>query len=198
MILSILIPTIPNREGSFNKLYAKLTHQVEELNTTHPTLGQVEILADKDKRFKDGGKSIGKKRNDLVQSAKGKYLCFIDDDDDIAPNYLESIVRLCQSDRDVITFRSLFVCDTYWSVINMDLDADNEQATPTRIVQRSVWHVCPVRSEYAKQFEFPNINNAEDWKWMEQVLTLCKSQKHTDMILHSYRHSTHVTEVDHL
>lgn len=196
-ILSILMPTIPSRSNSFDSLCFKVAYQEYMLKTNHPTLGTVEKLWDDSKSFLKGGPSIGKKRESLVQRATGKYLCFLDDDEDIAPNYVETLVRLCQLDTDVVTFRNLTKTDFYWTVVDMSLkNPVNEEATPERIVKRKPWHICPVKSEYAKRYEFPDSNYGEDWKWFEKVLKHCQSEAHTDQILHSYQHSSKTSEAD--
>ena len=187
MKLSILIPTLPNRRKLFNALYKKLTAQIDYVHTTHPSLGQVEILFDKSKKFLKGGLSVGAKRDALKCRATGEYLVFVDDDDMIAPNYLESILRLMESNPDIITFRSLYKSSTYWGIVDMNLNyAENEQMNDSTIVKRQPFHVCPIRTSIAQQHSFPDINNAEDWGWMVKVLSDCQKQAHSDQILHQY------------
>lgn len=196
-ILSVLIPTIPDRSDIAEKLYNKVFLQRRELWNLHPTLGMVDIDVREGKSFLNGGLSIGKKRESLAYTAEGKYLCYLDDDENIAPNYLETLVRLCQSDADVITFRSFIKNDFYWGLVDMSLShPDNEEATPERIIKRKPWHICPVKSEYAKKYKFSDTNYGEDWGWMSLVLYHCKTEAHTDQILHSYQHSTKHSEAD--
>lgn len=191
IILSILIPTIPERVEMFTKLFNELHKQLEYMNTFHPTLGRIEILVDSGARFLDGGLSIGKKREALVKRAEGKYLCFLDDDDSIAGNYLETLVRLCIQDQDVCTFRNFSKMDNFWMLVDMSLDYQNDQATPSHIVRRSPWHVCPVRSKYAKRYPFPNTNYGEDWAWLSQVLKDCMTEAKSEAIIHQYNHGKH-------
>lgn len=196
-VLSILMPTIPERETMFNSLMGEVWLQRAALNQCHPTLGDVEIKVDNSKSFLDGGLSIGKKREKLVKRATGKYLCFLDDDEDIAPNYVETLVRLCQKHYDIITFRSFIKNDFYWGLVDMSLkNPTNEEATPEKIIKRPPWHICPVLSKYAKMYDFEDINYGEDWKWFEKVLKHCQSEAHTDQILHSYQHSSKTSEAD--
>ena len=187
MKLSILIPTLPQRKKMFNILRKNLTSQIDFVHSTHPSLGQVEILFDSSKKFLKGGLSVGAKRDALKCRATGEYLVFVDDDDMIAPNYLESILRLMESNPDIITFRSLYKSSTYWGIVDMNLNhAENEQMNDSTIVKRQPFHVCPIRTSIAQQHSFPDINNGEDWAWMQKVLPDCKTQAHSDMILHQY------------
>ncbi len=197
MKLSILIPTLPQRKKMFNILRKNLTAQIDFVHSTHPSLGQVEILFDSSKKFLKGGLSVGAKRDALKCRATGEYLVFVDDDDMIAPNYLESILRLMESNPDIITFRSLYKSSTYWGIVDMNLNhAENEQMNDSTIVKRQPFHVCPIRTSIAQQHSFPDINNAEDWGWMVKVLTDCKTQSHSDQILHQYNEFASVSEVN--
>jgi hypothetical protein len=187
MRLSILIPTLPQRKKMFNILYKNLMAQIDFVHTTHPSLGQVEILFDSSKKFLKGGLSVGAKRDALKCRATGDYLVFVDDDDIVAPNYLESVLRLSESNPDIITFRSLYKSSTYWGIVDMNLNhSENEQMNDTTIVKRQPFHVCPIRTSIAQQHSFPDINNAEDWGWMVKVLSNCQKQAHSDQILHQY------------
>ena len=187
MKLSILIPTLPQRKKMFNILRKNLTAQIDFVHSTHASLGQVEILFDSSKKFLKGGLSVGAKRDALKCRATGEYLVFVDDDDIVAPNYLESILRLMESNPDIITFRSLYKSSTYWGIVDMNLNhAENEQMNDITIVKRQPFHVCPIRTSIAQLHSFPDINNGEDWAWMQKVLPDCKTQAHSDMILHQY------------
>lgn len=196
-MLSILIPTTPDRATMFQGLWKELHEQAWACYKQHESLGNVEILFDDSKAFLKNGLSIGKKRQDLVRLASCKYLCFCDSDDFIAPNYIETLLRLCQTNADVCTFRNLTKTDTYWCIVDMSLNnPENEEANPDRIIKRRPWHICPVKSEYAKLYEFDDSNYGEDFKWMEKVLTHCTTEAHTEQVLHCYNHSSKTSEAD--
>lgn len=197
MILSILIPSIPDRRNKLTVLLGELYRQVLALNNTHPILGSVEILVDDSPRFLDGGLSIGAKRDLLKQRSIGKYLCFLDDDDKVTPNYIETLVRLCNDGNDIVTFRCLVKNDHYWSLIDMRLSTKvNEEVNPTSVINRTPWHVCPVLSVHAKNEAFNEMNHNEDWDWMQRVLTRVQTESHTDIILTQYNHSESGSEAD--
>jgi glycosyltransferase involved in cell wall biosynthesis len=188
-ILSILIPSIPKRADKLSKLFYNLLNQIDQLKQ-HETLGKVELIVDDSISFLEGGLSIGKKRQALVNEATGKYLCFLDDDESIAPNYVETLIRLCNCDLDVCTFRSIIKLESAWGMVDMRLVyKTNDQFSPEYILRRPPWHICPVRSEFAKLYEFEDINNAEDYAWFEKVLTHCTTEAHTDRILFQYNHN---------
>lgn len=197
IMLSILIPTIPERSNEFDVLFNKLTEQKTECERLHDSLEEVEIIYATGLRHDQGGVTVGAKRNSLVEQAQGKYLCFVDDDDNIPGNYVESLLRLCQNDADIITFKQLLKTDFYWSIVNFNIaHEENEEATPEQEIKRRPFHVCPIRSEIAKKYLFPDKNNAEDWAWMEQVLSEVVTQSHSNLILHEYNHSSVHSAVD--
>lgn len=191
IVLSILIPTTPDRHEMFTALFNEVHRQIGYMQTVHPSLGKIEVLVDDSKRFLDGGLSIGKKREALVKRAEGKYLCFLDSDDWIAPNYVETLVRLCQRDADVCTFRNITKTDTFWCVVDMGFHYPNDQANPNLTVRRRPWHICPVRSSFARKYDFEDSNYSEDFTWMEKVLSHCTTEAKSEAIIHEYRHGKH-------
>lgn len=189
--LSILIPTIPERVEMFTRIFNEVHRQVQYCQTVHPSLGSVEVLVDDSKKFIEGGLSIGKKREELVKRAQGKYLCFLDDDDNISGDYVETLLRLCYKNHDICTFNSFVRLENFWMLVNMSLFwSENEQAHPG-IILRKPWHICPVKSIYAKLHPFPDSNYGEDWEWFEKVLQHCQHQAKTEAILHEYHHGKH-------
>lgn len=193
-LLSILIPSIPARSEKFNTLCAEVSRQLNVLHerNRHRYLEQdikgVEVVTDNSPSFRDGGLSIGKKRESLVKKATGKYLCFLDDDEAIAPNYLEVLYDLCKQDKDVCAFQCIAKLEPFWCVIDMSLNYTiNKEAFPG-LVKRPPWHICPVRTEYAIQYEFPDSNYGEDWTWFEKVLSHCKTQARNKVVIIQYNH----------
>lgn len=189
ILISILICSIPERKEKRGFLLSELADQIDILPIE---FGMLEVKIDDSKSFLNGGLSIGEKRTNLVKQATGKYLFFLDDDDTIAPNYIETIMSLCLEDRDVCTFRSFYKLVDYWGLVDMRLDYHvNDQANPNYIIRRPPWHICPVRTEFAQLYDFEDVNNAEDFEWMRKVLTHCTTEAHTDKIIFQYNHGKH-------
>jgi glycosyltransferase involved in cell wall biosynthesis len=179
-LLSILMPTIPDREASFGALWAEVDRQRQ---------GDVavEVLVDESKKFLDGGLSIGGKRDALVQRATGKYVCFLDDDDWIFPNYKQVLLTACAGDKDAYSFNQLYICKDFTSVIQMSHNnTENEQVRPHGITKRTIWHTCAIRAEIAKSERFTNINYDEDWRWLKLIIPKIKTSEHLDILLHQY------------
>lgn len=195
-LLSILIPSIPEREDELARLCDELQVQIITFGEFHGSIGTSEVLVDDSKSFLEGGLSIGAKREALKNKATGKYLLYLDDDENIAPNYFETVMRLCAEDKDICTFKCIAKMDNYWMTVDMSLaHTENEQANPEGIKRRP-WHICPVRSYFAKLHSFEDINYGEDFKWMEQVLQHCHTEAKSNYILHQYNHSSKFSEAD--
>ncbi len=195
-MLNILIPSIPERSKRLTLLVQELHNQIDYCDKYHRDLGNVSIIVDNSKRYLDGGLSIGEKRDSLLNRSFDKYVCFLDDDDWIAPNYVETLLRLCNEDKDVCTFKSLFKCDGYWTVIDMGLNNKNQQATPDHEVKRDVWHVCPIKRDIAIKHSFSDLNHNEDWTWMQNVLKDVETEAKSNKIIHNYNHYKSVSEAD--
>lgn len=195
-MLNILIPSIPERKKELSLLCEDLDKQIEYCINNHRSLGCVTYIIDDSKRFLDGGLDIGGKRDALLKKSTAKYVCFLDDDDSISPNYVEALLRLCNEGADVCTFKSLFKCDTFWTVINMRLGVENEQACPNFEVKRNVWHICPIKRDLAIHHSFIKSNYGEDWDWIKRVLMDIKTEVHSNEIIHNYNHYKSKSEAD--
>ena len=188
-IFSILTPSVPERSSNIEKLYKKLASQIGNKNIEHIT------LIDNKKR------SIGAKREDLVSLARGKYLAFVDDDDDISDDYVDSIIEATNHSPDVITFKqSCYVNKNPVSIINFSLkNKVNEEYFPNIIINRMPFHVCAWKTELAQKYKFSDKNYSEDWFWAEQLIKEAKTEYHIDKILHSYiynddKTTTHISK----
>jgi glycosyltransferase involved in cell wall biosynthesis len=76
MVLSLLIPTIEARHLMFAQLLDELQAQIRA--SRRP--GDVEVIHCLD----NGAESIATKRNRLVDRASGRFVAFIDDDDQVS------------------------------------------------------------------------------------------------------------------
>jgi glycosyltransferase involved in cell wall biosynthesis len=181
MRLSILIPSIPERRVKLNKLVKELSKQIAQCEADAEVVKVVTVAQ------KDGGQSIGQKRQMCLNKAKGEYVCFIDDDDWIAPNYVSSLMIGCDSGADVVTFNAFIKLDNYYGLVSMKLGSENEQMSSEGIVNRNAWHICPHKKELAATFN--DSSYGEDWDYMSQVIPNLNTEYHIDSILTIYEHS---------
>jgi len=175
-----------------NKLLLELNIQIAKANNINPDGPKVELVVDDSIRFLNGGLSIGMKRESLKNRVKGEYMCYLDADEGISPNYIETLLKLCAEGKDVCTFRAMVKLEESWGLVDMQLKyLMNDQYTPEHDIRRRPWHTCPIRTRFAQMYHFEDISNGEDYKFTEQVLAHCTTEAHTDKIIFEYRHGAH-------
>jgi glycosyltransferase involved in cell wall biosynthesis len=150
-----------------------------------PFAGDIEVLTD------NSIKSIGEKRNALLQGASGEYVCFIDDDDWITANYIEHLMTAVESGADCASLMGLYSVDGKTDgVFEHSLKYEKWQTTNNQVkYERYPNHLNLIRSSIAKQFRFPKINFAEDHDWSTQIHKsgLIKTEHHIPEIIYFYR-----------
>lgn len=178
MILSILICTLQSRTGYLCQLLQALAPQ---------RINEVEILVESD----DGSMSTGRKRNLLINKAKGKYIVFIDDDDMIAPTYVKDILEAAKQDPDVIVFNGIMTTngqdERKW-YISKDYGYEAKNGAYYRYPN----HIVPVRRSIAVQFPFQDLKIGEDYLYataMHQAKVL-KTEVKIDKELYHYQFRT--------
>jgi hypothetical protein len=154
---SVLIPTIPGREESLRKLLHSIREKVER---NAPELRYEVCLS-----FDNRETSIGMKRQHLLQQAKGRYLCFIDDDDDITDEYIQDLWNCIQGGYHVMRLYGFMKGYTF--VHSLDIKVDDFMASKTDppIFQRPPNHLNPMLSDVAKLVPFKNAVYGEDLDW---------------------------------
>lgn len=90
-LLSILILSLPERTEKY--LLPLLRTLQEQIDPWHE---YVEVIVLTDNRWR----TIGCKRNDCLRLSQGRFITFVDDDDMIAEDYIESILTALLADED--------------------------------------------------------------------------------------------------
>lgn len=184
MILSILIPTLPERVDKFNKLFFDINFQLEMQNA----FGLVEVLIDEAPK----GKSIGKKRNELLEKAQGEYICFIDDDDKVSNDYIRLILKALKQKPDCVSLKGVITFNgENPKIFEHSIKYKEYKTTENAITyERYPNHLNVIKSSIAKQFKFPEINFGEDTDWATQIKKsgLLKKEYYIDEILYYYKY----------
>lgn len=186
--LSILIPSLESRAESFLKLYDEFMRQCGDRYGK-----EVQILSCVDK----GEKSIGAKRNILLDKAEGEYLCFFDDDDEPSRSYIDLVLEGCESGADAVSLRGIYTVDgsvdhpdsgIFEHSIKYPEWKTNYTGVPK--YERCINHLNAIKSSIAKQFRFPEINHGEDRVWSEAIHAsgLIKTEHFIDKVIYHYRY----------
>lgn len=184
-LLSILIPSIPSRFEKAIKLYNHILALVGDKDI------EVLMFTDNKKR------TIGEKRNDLKEAAKGVHLMFCDDDDWLIS--LDEIYDIItQKAPDVITFK--VECtnnDGSTYIVTHGLGNEVEHNTENgRYLdcKRPPFQNCVWWRGLAQQFDFAEVNYSEDWEWVKEIIKYAKTEIHIDKVLTKYNFSSDVSE----
>lgn len=163
--LAILIPTTPDRKPTFDRLINELTRQSKGFN--------VEILINEDKGHKNGGKTTGTKRNELMQAAVktgAQYVAHFDSDDMPGSNYIQCNFEGIEKGVDCCSLWG----QIYWKAMkpgkpfhhSLKYDRWFEDS---RYYFRTPNHLNCVKLDLVKHIPFPDQTFGEDGKWSEAV-----------------------------
>ena len=179
--LSILILTLPTRIDSYSNLIRTLNQQVIENNL----LDKVQILSLCDTKEI----SVGEKRNILLNKSIGRYVCFIDDDDLIATDYLIKIISAISSNSDVITFCGEYIENGQTTPFSISTIHRGNYNHPN-IFYRLPNHLCPVKREIAVSCLFTDKNYGEDSDYAERINQHIKNEFHIQDKLYFYMYDS--------
>ena len=185
MILSILICTIPERAEVFKSLVSDLENQIDKLDAWD----KVEIISNDSPK---GSMTIGHKRNLLINSARGEYVFFGDDDDKVSPDYVQDVLKALESKPDCVGYwenvimdgrqeRSLFSLKCKrWQVNNPPIDGFNYYRTP--------FAKTPIKTELCRQVMYSDMNFGEDVDFADRIYPLLKHEVliEKEMYFYSY------------
>lgn len=169
---SILICTVPNRRDRMQVLYEGLEDQIRRCSSA---AGRVEILVLCDNKTR----SVGFKRQALLDIARGEFISFIDDDDAVSVDYIEQILY-------ALDYHQLPIVDLVTFAVKVTIDGKKEGIVRAskQYIPKDLWaplqeyeppvifrppHMLMVwRTSVARKGTFPDENFGEDFKWARQ------------------------------
>jgi glycosyltransferase involved in cell wall biosynthesis len=183
MKLSILICSLEKRQEQLAELLAEINLQITSCNAS----AIVEVITEVDSKQI----TTGAKRNNLLNKAQGKYICFIDDDDHISNDYLRLILEAIESDADCIATTGIYSINgghpVKWRLSKDFIDEDRIDSNIGEIVFfRRANHLTPVKRELALQAMFPDQSNAEDQEYSRRLNPFLKTEVKIDKSIYHY------------
>ncbi len=184
-LLSILIPTVFERQELFNRLRSFINYQITEYGL-HSHV-EVQHLSDNKEM------TIGEKRNKLYRMATGLYSWQIDDDDLIYHEALPLIIdELKNEDCDCVGFKELCIFDgkrvessnfsiKYGGWAD-NVDGFNHVRTP--------FFKTPIKTRLCLQVPVANIRWGEDAQFARDVYPLLQKENYIDEFLYHYLHNS--------
>jgi hypothetical protein len=179
MKLSILICTLPQpfRDSRFiSALSEDLTKQVKGRPVQILYLGDNKSM------------TVGEKRNNLLDIAKGERIVFVDDDDYVSDNYIDKLLEYSELDYDCIGIGVQFTKDgEYPSTYDYGYKKNiNTRVEGLRVYGRMPNHLCLWKKEIAQRVRFPHISLGEDHQWAEKQILKGYTFHKTSEIIYFY------------
>jgi glycosyltransferase involved in cell wall biosynthesis len=142
--------------------YTKL---VNELNRQIALCGaqeKIEILTESD----NGENSVGKKRNNVIDKARGEYVCFIDDDDMVTDIYISETLKALQTKPDVVELVGFLPKYDLPFIHNLNCGGHfKKDGTQFRTPN----HLNTVKTEIARKVRYPEISHGEDQDYSHRL-----------------------------
>ena len=183
--LSILTPAVWSRMRQADDLRQKLEGQAAAIRGFH-----LEHLV----MFDNRSMTIGEKRQALLDSARGDYLAFVDDDDDVSDDYVASLAAGMRMGVDVVTFLQKAVINGEVGHVDFRVShLADEPWRPGMRARRRPWHVCAWKRDLVKDCRFLFCNSGVDAAWVAQACQLVSQGVHVPRVLHTYSHSAATT-----
>jgi hypothetical protein len=185
MKLSILILTVPSRIDTFYpRLIKCLLSQIKNREN-------IELLALLDNKKR----TVGEKRQSLINISKGEYIVFIDDDDRISEDYIDSIMNVLESESqsesksevDCVVFDS--ICDQgnnkklycKYGIEYNYISMKGNDKSENELERMDQWrgkpsHTMVYKATIVKSHCYSNLNNGEDMDWVKRAWLDVKNQ----------------------
>jgi len=183
MRLSILIPTTPRRLRTY---FPNIIEEVMRQSEGRP----VEILG----LFDNKQRSVGAKRNALLQAARGEFVTFIDDDDRIAGDYIDSILQGINErpDLDCLVFNSIVTINggpPHTCRYGIEYEYTDGAFWTGKPAHTMIWRTANIQ-----HVPFPDINFGEDSAWVKAAVGTIKVQHRLEKTLYFYDFDDKVSE----
>lgn len=188
--LSILVPSVHTRVGTFAlSMQETLYGQWKRLSPEDQR--RVEVLVWVDNKMRP----LGRKRNEMLDSAQGRYVAFVDDDDRLDPSYLISLLRaIDRTPVDAILFNVSVSLNgappkpCFYSVGN-----GRDHNSPNAYY-RLPNHLMCVKRELAVLARFPETSRGEDGDYARRLKSMIRSEFNIGRVLYHYDFDSELTE----
>ena len=199
MLLSILICSIPQRKEQLNLLLGELEKQVNEIGCNINEDIEIIVRDDQHEFFnKKQILNVGEKRNLLLESSSGKFVCFIDDDDCISPNYLKLIIEAIKNNPkiDCIGFLQDYLVDGKEQMggrkVCISLKYDKwDLNIDGCLAVRTPHHLTPIKRQICIDAGgYKNLDKAEDFEFSNRVYPFLKNEYFIDETIYYYQKKT--------
>ena len=177
--LTILVPTVPSR---INNFYPNMMNSLlKQINGRQ----DIELIA----LFDNEQRTIGTKRQEMIDISQGEYITFIDDDDRISDDYISSIMECLYKNENVdcVVYNVICCVDNN----NKKICKYGIEFEYGDILDGSEWrgkpaHTMVWKSDIIKKHKYSDKKHGEDSEWVSRAWKDIKSQVRIDRVLYYY------------
>lgn len=184
ILLTIVVPSIPSRMESLYQVMNDLFKQADGK--------PVEVVCLLDNRKSN----LSEKRNQAIEKAKGRFISFVDDDDKIEPDYVDTLLEAIVTNpkADCVVFDVLvhgYTPEPKLCSYGIEYQhSENEKA-----YLRKPNHVMAYRTEISRKYKYRKDLSAisEDTEWAERASKDIQNQVRVDKVLYHYFYNPKTT-----
>ncbi len=133
--------------------------------------------------------SVGEKRQNLLNMAHGEYIMYLDDDDKVPEDFLETVLPELTG-VDAVTFNHKAMINGKRYIISDSIYHPDEQLHDGIVKRKPLCHSI-WRREVAKRSKFKDISYGEDMRWATQLNP--ENETKIDKVLHTYVYDDNAT-----
>lgn len=177
-VLTIAVPAIPDRmKGSLLSVMDDLVKQADGK--------PVEVMCVLDNK----ARTLSEKRNQMIASAKGNFIAFVDDDDRVEPDYVDRILEAIRRDpeADCVLFDVMVHgYDAAPKICRYAPEYEDKNAQDS--YYRKPNHVMAFRTEISRRHLYSTSRSSvdEDFDWARRVAADVKRTVRIDKVLYHY------------
>jgi hypothetical protein len=158
ILWTIGILHLPQRKQSYEALIGVLNSQIKASGASE----LIEIVTETD----NGETSVGKKRNQVLDRARGEYVCFIDDDDMVTDIYISETLNALKNKPDVVELVGYLPKYDLPFIHNLNCGGHfKKDGTQFRTPN----HLNTIKTEIARQIRYVEISHGEDQDYSHRL-----------------------------
>jgi hypothetical protein len=177
--LTILIPTLPQRQHFLDRLTKELGRQCED-----GFFPEVMLSMNNDTSI-----DIGTKRNVMMATVETEYMAFFDDDDMPGPNYIKHLMEGIAKGVDCCSLTGIYTKDGQAPTKFIhSIKYDKLFTGDDGVYYRPPMHINCLKTEHARKAVFPSWRVSEDSKWAMdlQATGVLKTEHWIDEVIYNY------------